>query len=339
MISELPDVVLHHILSFMVIEDVIRNTSLLSKRWLNLWKSLPILNFHRIHNSFPGFVDRVLYDERDDNSVLKSLRITYHLRNFYNPDNFRNYFEDWMQYAADNVEELCFHFYLNFCEDGYELMWPQFSKIQVFKLRARNDLHMPDSLFSDTQLKSLHLEFVALPKSELVTLSCSVLENLIIRYCDHDNRQKLLNISAPKLTYLELTNDGRNDKCKLQISTPNLISLILRENLQLLAFTIRYPDLGIKLTFWGWLDWTNSITVPELLGMKRSHTVPELLLDWTNSITGDRAFRGSCEVSQLCLVLAEHSCGNGSLTALSGSCRTQLQQWEVLVSQFCVSGD
>ncbi|KAF5931723.1 hypothetical protein HYC85_027894 [Camellia sinensis] len=47
-ISELPDSIIHHMMSFLNRSDVAR-TSVLSKRWHNLWASFPILNFDELH--------------------------------------------------------------------------------------------------------------------------------------------------------------------------------------------------------------------------------------------------------------------------------------------------
>lgn len=44
MISALPDEILHHVMSFLEIKETVQ-TSLLSKRWVNLWTSLPSLKF------------------------------------------------------------------------------------------------------------------------------------------------------------------------------------------------------------------------------------------------------------------------------------------------------
>ncbi|KAF9623753.1 hypothetical protein IFM89_005260 [Coptis chinensis] len=44
-ISDLPEPILHHILSFMYTKEAIQ-ISLVAKRWRYLWKSVPHLNFH-----------------------------------------------------------------------------------------------------------------------------------------------------------------------------------------------------------------------------------------------------------------------------------------------------
>src|ERR1044072_673558 len=44
-LSDLPNAILLHIMSFMMIQDAIK-TCILSKRWKNLWKFLPDLTLH-----------------------------------------------------------------------------------------------------------------------------------------------------------------------------------------------------------------------------------------------------------------------------------------------------
>ncbi|KAL6207350.1 hypothetical protein ACLB2K_018308 [Fragaria x ananassa] len=62
-ISQLPDALLSHMLSFLLTKDAVR-TSILSKRWKNIWASVPSLDFGTEYMSgagFVSFVDRVLY--------------------------------------------------------------------------------------------------------------------------------------------------------------------------------------------------------------------------------------------------------------------------------------
>ncbi|XP_050375512.1 F-box/LRR-repeat protein At4g14103-like [Argentina anserina] len=63
MISDLPDSLLCHILSFMPTKDSV-STSVLSSRWKRVWASVPSLDFRETHSdseSFVLFVSRVLY--------------------------------------------------------------------------------------------------------------------------------------------------------------------------------------------------------------------------------------------------------------------------------------
>ncbi|XP_026389345.1 F-box/LRR-repeat protein At3g58900-like [Papaver somniferum] len=74
-ISNLPASILHHILSF-VHTRVAARTSVLSKRWKYIWRSIPSLQF-RCHKSsrvqkFMRFVDTTL--ELHDSSNIQSLK-------------------------------------------------------------------------------------------------------------------------------------------------------------------------------------------------------------------------------------------------------------------------
>ncbi|KAI3948786.1 hypothetical protein MKX01_022200 [Papaver californicum] len=61
--SDLPDNIIHHILSFLLIKDVIR-TSFLSKRWRYIWMYVPTLEFDGLvfspKTKFMKFIDSVL---------------------------------------------------------------------------------------------------------------------------------------------------------------------------------------------------------------------------------------------------------------------------------------
>ena len=91
-INDLPDPLLCHILSFLPTKDSVRS-SLLSKRWRNIWLQVPVFDLDSVQfdndvSSFMEFVDRFLesdkklaldrfklmcsYEDLDDDSVLKS---------------------------------------------------------------------------------------------------------------------------------------------------------------------------------------------------------------------------------------------------------------------------
>ncbi|XP_024987957.1 putative F-box/FBD/LRR-repeat protein At4g13965 [Cynara cardunculus var. scolymus] len=77
-ISRLPNDVIHHIFSFIDTRFVVQS-SLLSSRWINTWKSHPRLNFeidrssnHTSGSRFPNFVHRFL-SARDDNAEISTI--------------------------------------------------------------------------------------------------------------------------------------------------------------------------------------------------------------------------------------------------------------------------
>lgn len=75
LLSDLPDCVLLHILSFLTTKDALQ-TCILSKRWNHLWKHLPTLTIHSSHfkyvKVFNKFVSRIL-SLRDNSTALHAL--------------------------------------------------------------------------------------------------------------------------------------------------------------------------------------------------------------------------------------------------------------------------
>ncbi|CAN1179660.1 FBD-associated F-box protein At5g18780 [Linum perenne] len=78
-LSDLPDCILHHILSFLDTKSSIR-TCILSRRWRCVWKYVDVLNFSRssfeddLH--FQQHVDQVL-SFRSDHSIIRKVKIDY----------------------------------------------------------------------------------------------------------------------------------------------------------------------------------------------------------------------------------------------------------------------
>jgi hypothetical protein len=76
-ISDLPDSIICYILSFIPTKDA-TTTSILSKRWKLLWRSVPTLDFDdetfKDFNSFREFVFSTIFSLRDDTLSIHSFR-------------------------------------------------------------------------------------------------------------------------------------------------------------------------------------------------------------------------------------------------------------------------
>ncbi|PIA30445.1 hypothetical protein AQUCO_05500014v1 [Aquilegia coerulea] len=212
-ISNLPDPILHHILSFLDMKEVVC-TSHLSRRWRYIWRSVSHLNFHqdlwsdtctnndfRIPNlsehKFMDFVDYVLY-LRDDTNVQKFLLSGsgHGMGNYQIPK--------WMTILINRkIPEI-------------HLKLPEYTALPLFVFT------------SPTNLKILHLEYAILPQGDLngeLELKCQVLETLVLHSCYH--KCLILKLFALQLKNLVLDNDREKcvDFCKIKICAPNLNSL------------------------------------------------------------------------------------------------------------------
>ncbi|RZC52608.1 hypothetical protein C5167_021034 [Papaver somniferum] len=87
-ISKLPDPLVHHILSFLPTKTVV-STSILSKRWKNIWVSVPVLDFH---NWEPPRIRSGHYDEYaitlETNNFMDFVERALVLRNMLNIHKF-----------------------------------------------------------------------------------------------------------------------------------------------------------------------------------------------------------------------------------------------------------
>ncbi|KAJ1267708.1 hypothetical protein BS78_07G078200 [Paspalum vaginatum] len=79
-LSALPDALLHHIMSFLKVWEVVR-TCVLSRRWRHLWASVPCVDlrvggndYGEAPGEFPDFV-RLLFRHRDPSAALDMLRV------------------------------------------------------------------------------------------------------------------------------------------------------------------------------------------------------------------------------------------------------------------------
>ncbi|KAK4268300.1 hypothetical protein QN277_024980 [Acacia crassicarpa] len=185
-ISDLPDSLLLHILSFLPAKEAVA-TCLLSKRWRPLWFSLPTLELHRQDfqkfTFFHKFVDKML------NLVdLKAVKkFVFDCEYYKSRESFRPWkINEWINAVIINkVEHLELHLYLG--KNDYELPSNIFTakNIKVLKLSGRVIVGSTLSHVNLSLLQVLHLKYVRFPdfRSLGILLSgCVLLRDLVISY-------------------------------------------------------------------------------------------------------------------------------------------------------------
>ncbi|KAF9603307.1 hypothetical protein IFM89_034656 [Coptis chinensis] len=259
-ISRLHDCVLHHLLSFLPTNYVVQ-TCVLSKRWKDLWHSIPSLDFDqtqflvlkgRNQNTegpitFSKFIDTVLL-LRDYSGLLKLGLSWGHIKDDPSRINL------WIIAAARrNVQSLDLKI-VNV--DSFELT-PRLhtcKSLRELKLSLSYALVSPLSLACISSLQVLRLEHVTFVDNEqtnaLFSSALPVLKTLILDNCDFRNHELLkitaqqlkilfikqclpkyslllylpfgIEVSAPSLVSIELYLEDFGEECVLD----NLISLV-----------------------------------------------------------------------------------------------------------------
>ncbi|XP_044971861.1 F-box/LRR-repeat protein At3g26922-like [Hordeum vulgare subsp. vulgare] len=201
--EDLPDHVLELLLSFLDALNAVR-TSVLARRWRNLWKSVPVLRFDPYSNfssaeNFNNFVNKVL-ECRDQTSPLRECHINSYM--YGEQKEIYRDVESWVQYAVScQVSVLRV-----LIQDGYHLYLSNNSVIS----RHLTDLMLysvdfdesPLDLVSCDALEVLDIDCCSinlgdiLPKSlRHLTVKCSIIISM------HTQRSRL---SAPGLVTFEL---------------------------------------------------------------------------------------------------------------------------------------
>ncbi|PIA45557.1 hypothetical protein AQUCO_01600035v1 [Aquilegia coerulea] len=213
-ISDLPESLLHHIFSFMDMREIVQ-TCLLSKTWITVWKSLPVLNFgYCFWNSTSLRKHHNVLHKRDTSSAILKINLS---RNYccHSPQ-----FDTILAFALTKpIKEI----YLETPKRQPRIM-PDIlfnSTIEVFKLesvlyrRPGVPVELPVSLCRASKLKTLELISAKLPKGNSageLAFNYPDLENLMIDQCDCQHI-KILNVNAPKLKNLVVGNYENTSSC------------------------------------------------------------------------------------------------------------------------------
>jgi hypothetical protein len=269
LIGTLPDEVLQHVLSFLPSRDAV-HSSLLSRRWRDLWRSAPAVRVTGKGHDFRLFVDSLLL-HRNDASQLRSFEIddyaaTTSLRLDVYEDEDDDYEDGYLQLPRmeidPSVDRWIAHA-LSTCRAAS--LTARFDEEIAVPWRPRS----PDA-FASQHLTTMHLELVELadglldfsPCPALLTLTLSgcrlngdalvspSLERLSIIHCDipigryTDGGTTTMRISTPSLRHLEISDSYDEEQ-----TAPSLDSMprLTTASIRLTGATKLYPGNGCLL--------------------------------------------------------------------------------------------
>lgn len=195
-LSQLPDELLHQVLSHLDIKVVVQ-TCVIARRWRSVWKSTPYLNFHM---NVWRFKAEKLYNFSTNPRRLRNNSITV--------ETFGLVGEQTL--AMRNAGELHLE------NIHYQEMSALVSATQV-------------------QLKTLNLTRVhaySIPNNQTLDFSSPIMETLILNDFYHPGIRNL-RITAPQLRVLNMYNDsmGDNRACVLTVDTPRLRTFQFKRNM------------------------------------------------------------------------------------------------------------
>lgn len=233
-LSNLPDGILTHILSYLLTKEVVR-TSILSTRWKSIWESVPSLDLSepdfcskterltdiKMKARFLNFIDRVLM-----NHSIPALEKVVIIGSRHEPFHV----ESWICASVKrNVRELQLAFGDIYEEPPRELPQSLFScnTLTVLKLRLDMVLNFPMASTCLRNLKVLQLNFLIykddISLQNLIS-SCPVLEILTIMRHESDNL-RALNITSRTIKALRVAFRGGSEQNQLQKIVINASSL------------------------------------------------------------------------------------------------------------------
>ncbi|KAI3923881.1 hypothetical protein MKW92_025269 [Papaver armeniacum] len=280
-ISNLPDSLINHILSFLSDTTYAVRTCVLSKRWRYIWTSLPVLKFSdEFHyddsdveedyyidredmcfiNRFIGFVDKVL-SLRDNNSDIQIFHFEYSPTYHWCGEKSERFVNRCIAAAAShNVQELCIKIKPNSDAEFLRLVssCKSLTKLDL-ELSGYDDgeynnctiICIPSEI-SFPRLESLcmNLEFFPFEDEESTNNFFSSFPNLeslviVFRGWSSGFRDMNLTISLPKLKYFsfKVEDQGYEINSVIKLHAPSLSSFIFESDMVTSFIVENLPSL------------------------------------------------------------------------------------------------
>ncbi|XP_026439314.1 putative FBD-associated F-box protein At5g56440 [Papaver somniferum] len=247
-ISNLPDDLIHEILSFIDMKYVVK-TCVLSKRWRYIWTSLPKLRF-----VFYEETDEDEPDEEDIDSDLVQMRfvnLVNKVLSLHDNSDIHTFYLDGIRNWVVTLSDLYRWIGIVVCHNVQELAIDKCilkdfeipaclytcKSLTKLELRFENGFDLEckvilPSAVSLPRLKSLGLNFGGLWfDDEILTnkffSSFPTLESLVIRHAGLNHMN--LNMSFPNLTYFEFYDPvDYHNNVEVKLCAPSLTSFILK---------------------------------------------------------------------------------------------------------------
>ncbi|KAI3931579.1 hypothetical protein MKW92_011181 [Papaver armeniacum] len=265
-ISELPEHLIHLILSFLPTQCVVC-MSVLSKRWRYIWTSIPVIdlrgfefpkivklektieeaervkNLHKLQDqSFMNFFDKKLslHHNRETGDVKKFYLDTRN-RIYPEPEKLK----EWLSalFTRHNLEEFVFYAE-NSPDDGFFPSTGTYASLTILDLDTWDPVYLPDAVnFPNLKIcKLMHADLYMYsddPAQQFFS-NLPVLEELELTDCQYWNMSYQLIISAPSLKYLSIIGPRESTTFDDDFPIYGFTINIFAPNLQFL----RYMDVS-----------------------------------------------------------------------------------------------
>jgi len=252
-ISDLPEAIILHILSFIPSTIDVVKTSVLAKRWSYLWTQIP--NIHFDDGQVP-FSDRVDAFVHSVNGVLRLYKALYEVPriericlSIHRASN-AVIVDDWVHFAVQvNVKELSVQLNANMT-DSEPLEMPSCGSVKVLRLHLGNrGLKLPTGAFISLETLSFSsVDFINGRILNRVLKQCPCLKSLSFHTC---TGLRSIKVASPLLEDLDIRRcEGL---CQLSVSAEKLLSLCVHD-----SFKYGSPSVKVfapSLQSFNWLDY------------------------------------------------------------------------------------